>query len=323
MTRLRPLPRAPFLALTLAFAILPSLAQDGSQAFNSAVGLSSAEAQFTISSRVDEVNLVFTVTDSKGHFLNKLESKDFQFLDNHLPPAQIKYFQQQTDLPLRVGLLIDASSSIKSRFAFEQKAASTFLKNILRPGTDQAFVIGFDSTVHLEQDFTSNLGALQSAVHKLRPGGETVLYDALMFATNRLHSADESSVTRRIIILITDGADTKSCAIMYDVQQAAIRTGAVIYALSTNALQRGEYPPGEAVLELLTKASGGRILPARESSQLTRAFADVEKALRSQYALGYKPDGLQLDGGFRPVEIVPAKRDLKVQCRRGYYSARQ
>jgi VWFA-related protein len=244
------------------WAALTAVAQDSPQAFGSSgMAASPSQAQFTISARVDEVNLVFTVTDSKGRFLNQLEARDFQLLDDHRPPAQINYFQQQTNLPLRVGLLIDASSSIKNRFAFEQKAATMFLKNVLRRGTDQAFVIGFDSNVHLEQDLTSDVDALQAAVRKLRPGGETALYDALVFATNRLRSTGETQVTRPVIILISDGADTNSNALMYDAQQAVIRTGAVIYALSTNALVRDEYPPGEAVLELLTQATGGRILP--------------------------------------------------------------
>src|SRR6266704_6715998 len=92
-----------------------------------------------ISKRVDEVNLAFTVTDKKGRFISNLDANDFQVLDNHAPPQQLRFFQQQSDLPLRVALLIDASDSIKHRFQFEQNAASEFLKGIVRPGKDKAF----------------------------------------------------------------------------------------------------------------------------------------------------------------------------------------
>jgi VWFA-related protein len=314
--------RSSLLALTLvaASAGWSALAQEmldphADQGDAEATGL-------TIAKRVDEVNLVFTVTDSRGRFISNLDASQLQFLDNHQPPQQIAYFQQQTNLPLRVALLIDLSDSIRGRFEFEKQAAGTFLKKILRPKVDQAFVVGFNDKAYLVQDMTGDVDQLADSIHKLESGGNTALYDAIILAANKLHSEVETRVTRRAIILISDGMDTASKAIMRDAEQAMAHAEAVMYVLSSNSPFE-PYSKGEAVLELLSSPTGGRILPAHEKADLKTAFRDVEKTLRSQYAMGYKPAALQWDGGFRTIEIRPQKRGLKVRCRRGYFAPRQ
>ena len=277
-------------------------------------------ADFKIVKRVDEVNLRFTVTDSHGHFQNQLTAEDFQVLDNHQPPAAIRYFQQQSTLPMRVGILIDVSASIATRFKFEQKAASVFLQKALRPGYDEAFVVTFDQKVHLLEDWTSDPKAAFDKVHALHAGGNTALYDAVIFACDKLRRRTADVITRPVIILITDGDDNSSKSLLYDAQQAAARAEAILFALSTNVISPDYYPKGEAVLELLSRSTGGRILPAQVNSQLGYAFAQIEHALRSEYVVGYQPAQLQLDGSFRPVEIHPRKSNLQVHSRRGYYA---
>lgn len=280
------------------------------------------EAEFTLSKRVDEVNLVFTVTDSRGHFINNLQLTNLKLLDNHLPPRSVDYFQQQTDLPLRVAILIDVSDSIRERFRFEQQAASTFLKKVVRPGKDQAMVVAFGSEVQLLQDLSDDVNTAATGVNHLKAGGDTALYDAIIFACDKLmHSG--GAATRRAVILITDGVDTRSRALMYDAQQAAARAEVVMFALSTNILIGNPYPKGDAVLDVLTTPTGGHILPAREKSDLGYAFRHVEKALRSQYALGYHPADFRSDGSFRSIQILPQRNSLKIQCRKGYFAPRE
>ncbi|MBZ5599321.1 MAG: VWA domain-containing protein [Acidobacteriia bacterium] len=300
-----------------------ALAQGPSQRFVSPEDLNDVqETGLTISKRVDEVNLVFTVTNSKGHFISNLTAGDLKLMDNHQPPQRIGYFQQQSNLPLRVALLIDLSDSIRGRFEYEKQAAGMFLKRILRPEVDEAFVVGFNGKVNLVQDTTGDVDELAKSIHTLASGGDTALYDAIVFAADKLRSGTESRVTRRAIILITDGMDTASKGIMTDAENATVRAEAVMYALSTNSpLER--YPKGDAVLDLLTNPSGGHILPAHEKADLKAAFKNVEEALRSQYALGYHPAGFRLDGSFHPIEILPHKRGLNVQCRKGYFAPRQ
>jgi Ca-activated chloride channel family protein len=286
-------------------------------------GTAPALADLTISKRVDEVNLAFTVTDKRGRFISNLAPADFQILDDHRPPQEVKYFQQQSDLPLRVALLIDASSSIKYRFKFEQRAASVFLKNILRPMKDLAFVVAFDARVHLVHDLTGDVSALSKAVKAIKPGGNTVLYDAVIFACSKLRNIPETQATRRAVILISDGNDTASRDLMYDAQRATARSEVVMFALSTNDLSTDPYPKGEAVLDLLTLPTGGRILAARDEYQLSSAFHKVEKALRNQYALAYLPADFSPDGSYRAIEIIPQKNGLKVQCRKGYFARQE
>jgi len=280
-----------------------------------------APSDLTISKRVDEVNLAFTVMDKKGRLINNLAAGDFKILDNRLPPQGVTFFQQQSDLPLRVAIVIDASDSIKYRFKFEQKAANVFLKNILRPGKDKALVVAFNSTIHLMRDFSDDVRGLSQAVKKISAGGETALYDAVLFACRKLQ--DGSPESRRAIILITDGEDTHSRAFLHDAELAPLRAQVTLFALSTNDLSLDPYPKGEAVLDLLSEPTGGRILPSRDEWQLSRAFREVERALRNQYALAYQPSEFRADGSYRRVDVVPVKQGLKVQCRRGYYARRE
>ena len=279
--------------------------------------------EFKIVKRVDEVNLRFTVTDSHGHFQNQLTSEDFSVLDNHRPPAAIHFFQQQSTLPMRVGILIDVSSSVAASFKFEQKAASVFLQRVLHPGYDEAFVVTFDKHVHLLEDWTSDPNSAFTKVYSLRAGGDTALYDAIIFACDKLHQHPPDVVSRPVIVLITDGEDTASKAILYDAEQAVAKADVLLFALSTNVVTPGYYPKGEAVLDLLAGPSGGRILPAHASRQLAGAFAEIEQALRSEYVLGYQPADLQPDGSFRSVEIRPLKSKLQVRARRGYYAPQE
>lgn len=275
---------------------------------------------FTITREVNEINLIFTVTDEKGHLHTNLTQDDLQLLDNKKPPRRIEYFQRQSQLPLRIALLIDASSSILHRFNFEKKAAAMFLKKILRPSVDQAFVVAFDSKVQLVHDFTSDIKELEASFAHLRPGGNTALYDALVFATDKLRSRNDTFLTRRIIVLISDGMDTASRAIMYDAQQAPMRADTLLYALSTNQVIPSDYPKGEAALELLTRPTGGSVLPARDPNDLVRGFKRIENDLRSQYALGYTPLELEANGSFHTVQVLPKKGGLRVLCRRGYFA---
>lgn len=276
----------------------------------------------TIRARVDEVNVVFTVSDASGKFISHISLDDLHVLDNRSAPERISYFQQQSDLPLRVGVLVDLSDSITQRFAYEKKAAIGFLQKVLRPQVDQAFLVGFGSRVILYRDFTSDIGALSNAVREMRAGGDTQLYDAIRFASAKLGSAPGPASMRRAIILITDGEDTRSKTIMYDAIQSALHAETVIFALSSNDIAGFDYPRGEAVLDLITRPTGGGVLPAHSKSQIARAFDRVNEALRNQYAMGYKPADFKPDGTFRTIQIVPRQNKLRVQCRRGYFTPR-
>ena len=165
----------------------------------------------TIRLNVNEVNLIFTVTDRHGHYIPNLRQSDFALLDDQKAPAKVTSFHQQINLPLRVGVVIDASTSIRSRFQFEQQSATEFLLQILKAKSDRAFVMGFDSTPSIQQDWTNNIDALEAGVNRLRPGGGTALFDAVYTACrDKLLTERGPEPVRKAMVLISDGDDNQS-----------------------------------------------------------------------------------------------------------------
>jgi Ca-activated chloride channel homolog len=320
------LPRFTFLTLIIIVAgqILPAFSQ--CMRLAEAVpperaGLS-PPSNFTITKQVDEVNLLFSITDSIGRPIPNVSLQDFRLLDKQQATEKIRYFQRESSLPLRVALLIDTSASITTRFKLEKKAASVFLRKVLRPGVDLALLIAFDEEVRLVHDFTDDVSVLDKSINTLQLGDTTALYDAIVAASDKLHKTAEPYITRRVIILITDGQNTKErTALLSDAQDAAIRADTILFALNTESSgPPGHYTRGEAVLDLLTHATGGMVLGASGPADLKEAFKKMEKLLRNQYALGYTPPAFIADGSFHTIEIVPRRRKLKVHCRRGYYA---
>ncbi len=275
---------------------------------------------FTIAKQVDEVNLFLSVTDAKGRFVDNLTADDLKLLDNHKSPEKWNYFQARTNLPLSVILAVDVSSSVRERLHFEQQAASTFLKHILRGETDEAAIVAFGSTVQEKSaGMTGDTVALDTTIRKLQAGGETAMYDAIVLASHRLRANRKKSVVRPVIILITDGVDTASKATLKAAEEAAIRSEASIFALDANSIYETN-PKGRLILEKLTHETGGFVLSARENSDLKDSFSKIEKILRCQYALGYPPPELEANGGFRSIEVTSSKHGLQVHARNGYYA---
>src|SRR6516165_3836246 len=210
----------------------------------------------TIVKQVDEVNVVFTVTDKRGKFVNDLTKSDFQVVDDNKPAQQIRSFRAETNLPLRVGLLIDASNSIRDRFRFEQQAAIEFLNQIIHPDRDQAFVLGFDTTPEITQDFTGNPEKLANGVRLLRPGGGTAMYDAVYGACRDklAKTRSEQGGLRRAIILVSDGEDNQSRVTRDDAIEEAQRAEVIVYAISTNVT--GTKTRGDKILEAIAESTG-------------------------------------------------------------------
>jgi len=278
--------------------------------------------EFRIVKRVDEVNLRFTVTDSHGRFQNQLTTDDFFVLDNHQPPAAIHFFQQQSTLPMRVGILIDVSSSVASRFKFEQKAAGVFLKKVLRPGYDEAFVVTFDNNVRLLEDWTSDPESAFQKVHALHAGGETALYDAVYHACKEKFLKDRPDrPARKAIVIVSDGEDNQSEVTKAQAIEMAQRSEVIIYAISTD--DSGLVMRGDRVLEQLAEATGGRAFFPFKMKDITRSFAAIEDELRSQYVVSYKPADFDADGRYRSIEISTLKKDLQVRARKGYFAPQQ
>jgi Ca-activated chloride channel homolog len=279
-------------------------------------------AMITIHSRVNEVNVLFIATDKHGKFVRDLNQSDFSILDDHKPPQAILNFRRETDLPLHLGLLIDVSGSVDSRFDFEQDAATSFLQHTLRAGFDKAFIVGFNTRSQLAQDFTDNVQLLSTGVHRLHDGGGTALYDAIYRACKDKFLKDRSErPLRKAIIVVSDGEDNQSEYSRAQAIEMAQRADVIIYAISTD--DSGLVMRGDRVLEQLAEATGGRAFFPFKMKDITHSFAAIEDELRSQYVVSYKPADFDADGRYRSIEISSLKKDLQVRARKGYFAPQQ
>jgi VWFA-related protein len=273
----------------------------------------------TIKRVVNEVNVVFTVTDKHGRYIKDLKQNNFRILDDNKPASQVRSFRAETDLPLQVGLLVDASNSVRDRFRFEQEAAIEFMNQIIRPNYDKAFIIGFDTTPEVTQDFTDNTELLSNGVHALRAGGGTAMYDALYFACrDKLRNAPHKGPVRRAIILLSDGEDNQSRVTREEAIEMAQRAEVIIYAISTNV--SGVKRQGDKVLERIADATGGVAFFPFQMRDVSNAFTEIQEALRSQYALAYIPEDFRADGRFRTIQIQADQKQYHVRARHGYYA---
>lgn len=292
---------------------------------NAAQGASQAEDESvaTIRKTVNEVNVVFTVTDKHGRYVKDLKKDDFKVIDDSKPAEEIRSFQSESDLPLRAGLLIDASNSVRDRFKFEQEAAIEFLNQTVRRKYDQAFVVGFDVTPEVTQDFTDDTEALSLGVRALRPGGGTAMYDALYFACrDKLMKARQTGPARRAIILLSDGDDNQSHVTREESIEMAQRAEVIVYTISTNLTGNDHH--GDKVLERIAEATGGRAYVPFQITDVANAFAAIQEELRSQYAISYKPADFRPDGRYRTIEILAQnQKGLHVRSRHGYYAPSQ
>ncbi len=276
----------------------------------------------TIHKRVDEVNVLFIATDKRGKFVRDLNQSDFTILDDDKPPEQIVNFHRETDLPLDLGLLVDVSGSVNSRFTFEQDAATDFLQHTIRQGFDKAFVVGFNSHSHVAQDFTDSYPRLYWAVHRLHNGGGTALYDAIYRACKEKFLKDRPDhPVRKAIIVISDGEDNQSEVSRAQAIEMAQRAEVIIYAISTD--DSGLVLRGDHVLEQLADSTGGRAFFPFKMKDVTHSFAAIEDELRSQYVVSYKPADFDADGRYRTIQISTLKKDLQVRARKGYFAPAQ
>jgi VWFA-related protein len=280
----------------------------------------SGDQQYTITRQVNEVDLVFAVTDRRGRFIQDLKQSDFALLDDRKAPERVYSFTQQTNLPLRVGIVIDTSTSIRSRFQFEQQAATEFLLQILKPKSDKGFVMGFDVTPDYKQDWTNNLDLLTTGVSALRPGGGTALFDAVYSACRDklLNASRGQEPVRKAIVLVSDGDDNQSHAYLDDAIKECQRAETIVFTISTNVSPSRDR--GDDILQKIADATGGRAFYPKRIEEMPMSFQSIQDELRSQYALVYKPADFKADGAFRPIYLFCLDRRYLVSVRKGYFA---
>ncbi len=326
----------------------PATSSTGPTSNSNSNSASSSDAQSqdqsveTLKVNVEVVQLFFNVKDKHGALIPSLTKDNFDLFEDGQPQT-VKYFKAESDLPLTLGILIDASGSQMRVLDMEKEVGGSFLENTLR-AKDEAFVISFDVDINLLQDFTSSVSRLKHALNeaKINTGGVgcsagpigpqgpipcsstgprgTALYDAVYLAS---HDEFAHEVGRKAMILLTDGEDQGSRLKIKDAIEAAQKADAICYVLLI--ADRGFYGfggyHGDAEMKKLTQETGGRVIEVgNKIEKLRQAFDQISQELRSQYNAGYVPTNTARDGSFRKVEIKPKQGDYKIQARSGYYA---
>ena len=335
---------AVFVAAPFTMAQQPATPQTapGQQASPDQKSDDSQQPTETLKVNVNVVQLFFNVKDKHGALIPNLTKDDFEIREDSTPQT-LKYFAAETNLPLTLGIMIDASGSQRNVIDMEKEVGGAFLKQILTD-KDEAFVISFDISVDLLQDFTRDVHRLQAALNKAKvnvdytsgipgmgggpvpqhnsPG--TLLYDAVYLSA---HDMLAKETGRKAMILLTDGQDEGSRLKIRDAIEAAQKADSIVYVLL--CADRGFYGgggfgySGESDMRKLTEQSGGRVINVgNKFDKLREAFDQIAAELRSQYNIGYTPTNTKLDGSYRKLEIKN-KQNYKIQARAGYYAGRK
>ncbi|HTB91898.1 MAG TPA: VWA domain-containing protein [Candidatus Sulfotelmatobacter sp.] len=298
------------------------------------------KSQTKITTTVNLVDVLFTVLDRRNKLVPTLEKQDFRVLDDNAA-QDIRYFSRQSDLPLRIGMLLDTSNSIRDRIKFEQDAANNFLFSVLRRGKDEAFVMTFDDEPQVVQAFTPDTGKLRDQILRTRAGGGTAVYDAIYDACDQELShpprppGDQPDVVRRVMILISDGEDNLSTHTRAEAIEMAQRSSVVIYTISTSTQwvtlddpskertgnRKYHLTDGDKILQALAEETGGRAFYPYHVDDLDQSFQDIGDELRNQYSIAYNPSTHALDGRYHKIRIdVPEHKGYQVRARKGYFA---
>jgi len=282
------------------------------------------KSQTVIPVQVNLVDVLFTVLDRRNKLVPSLEKQDFKVLDDNVS-QDIRYFSRQSDLPLRIGMLLDTSNSIRDRIKFEQDAANNFLFSVLRRGKDEAFVMTFDDEPQVVQAFTP----------------DTAVYDAIYSACEQELShpprppGDQPDVVRRVMILISDGEDNLSTHTRTEAIEMAQRSSVVIYTISTSTQwvtlddpskertgnRKYHLTDGDKILQALAEETGGRAFYPYHVDDLDQSFQDIGDELRNQYSIAYNTSTHSLDGRYHKIKIeVPEHKGYQVRARKGYFA---
>lgn len=288
-------------------------------------------------------NVLLTAVDKNRRFVTTLTPADVRVLEDGAP-QQLLSFERETDAPLSLALLVDASASQERVLKDEQAAARDFIASVLRPDKDTAAVLSFTGVTRLEQPLTSDAAALNAAIDRLKvehtlnsPECEsddtpeevrircyTAVWDSVA-VTVRAVLARTPERTRRAILLLSDGDDTRSRLRVYHAAEEAVRGNAVVYSIG---IRDKNFPVGELrrdYLKRVAEETGGRAFFPKNRADLAAAFEQIEQELRSQYLISYAPTNRARDGSFRNIEVEvtnPAlrKQKLRLLYRRGYYA---
>ena len=307
----------------------------------------------TIRVDVPLVNVPFSVLDQKDRLVTDLKKEDFTVYEDG-KKVDIRFFSPITRVPLRIGLLLDTSNSVRLYFKAQQNAAIDFVHSMLEANPkNRILLMTFDFTKDILSEFSNDADHLATLIRKLKPGGGTALYDAVYMASKeKLQYEAETGGLRRVLVLATDGEDDASKHSMDEAIAMARRAGVTIYAIAT--ISFGYNSPGEKILEKMAEETGGRVVypwkkppsaeyatgyisrtqidgqnavyeagsgkySSEQAEKLEEAIGLIQRELQTQYSLAYVPPNPAADGRYREIRVEVAYKGLKIRGRRGYY----
>lgn len=270
-----------------------------------------------IRAEVSVVNILATVRDKSGKYVSDLSREDFDVYEDGVKQT-IEFFSYESGQdaqPLTIVFLIDTSGSVKDKLRFEQMAASEFLHETLRENKDMAAVVQFDSEINLIQDFTYDLNVLENAILDIRAGGATKLYDAIFVAVEDLLVHE---VGRKVLVVLSDGADTQSVVSDKDAIEVAQKEDVLIYGIG---IRSRNYGADFGKLKKFAEATGGIFYKATpDLEKLREVFSQINREIKNQFSIGYVSTNQKKDGSFREISVKVKRPRLNITHRKGYYS---
>lgn len=274
------------------------------------------------STEVKVVSVLATVRDRSGELVGNLTRDDFVLVEEGRP-QEIRYFSAETNLPLTLGLMVDTSYSQRKVMDAERGASMRFLDQVVRPDRDKVFLLQFDSAIRVVQPLTASVGKLEDTLGyvdtepmstlRAHGGGGTLLFDAVVQASDDIM---KKLTGRKALIVLTDGEDYGSSAVLQDATDSAQTTETLVYSIFYSAYGGR----GRRVLEQLSDATGGSFFAVSRKQTLDQIFAVLQEELRTQYSIGYVSDTPVSYSRFRKIELTVRRKGLSVQARKQYWA---
>jgi VWFA-related protein len=287
----------------------------------------------TFAADVKVVSVLATVRDRDGNVIKGLTRDDFIVKEDGRA-QKIRYFSQESNLPLTIGLLVDTSRSMQTLIKVVRQDSGRFFDQVLHDPRDVAFVMHFDNKVGVLQGFTSSREHLESALEKLKIPRipSTLLYDAVAQASTDLMKPQAG---RKALVVLSDGMDVRSKVSLNSAIEYAQRADTMIYSILFSHQFGGRGRRGKTVtivmgpggkrqlngpkvMKRLATETGGGYFEVSDNNPIEKIYNQIEEELRSQYSIGYTPDR-DGDKTFRKITITTKRKDLTVRTREGYY----
>lgn len=292
-----------------------------------------AQQPDTIRATTNLVNLSFTARSANGSLLSGLKREDLEVFEDAVP-QKIAFFSQASDVPLTLGLIVDASSSQDHFTKDHQHALDVFLKELLRP-QDSVFLVCFGNHLRLASDFTNSPGEVlrgmdryqhhdRDHIPEIGPAEDrelgTAFYDSIFYSVTEKMASKQG---RKALLVFSDGEDNSSSHDMMDTIEAAQAANVLVYTIRWTELSHGKLTSrnkyGTSVMNRIAKETGAATVDASKTD--AKAYLhDIADELRNSYDVAYYPSNKTQDGTFRKVAIHPLGEGVTIRTRTGYLS---